>query len=100
MESQRSWPSGKELEVLRLLQSAGTGMYGLEMVEQSGGAIGRASIYKYLGRLEEKGFVTKKIPATADHPGMPRPIYRINGLGERALAAAEEMGMFGTRARS
>ena len=100
MESQRSWPSGKELEVLRLLQLAGTGMYGLELVDKSGGSIGRASIYKYLGRLEAKGFVTKKIPATADYPGMPRPIYRINGLGERALAAAEDIGMFGARARS
>ena len=72
-------------------------MYGLEIVEQSGGAIGRASIYKYLGRLEEKGYVTVKRPATADHPGMPRPIYRINGLGERAVAAAEMT--FGARAR-
>jgi DNA-binding PadR family transcriptional regulator len=100
MESQRSWPSGKELEVLRLLQSAGTGMYGLEIVEKSGGAIGRASIYKYLWRLEEKGYVTKRVPASADHPGMPRPIYRINGLGQTVLAAAEDMGMFGARARS
>jgi DNA-binding PadR family transcriptional regulator len=99
MDKAKSWPSGKELEVLRLLQLAGTGMYGLEIVEQSGGSIGRASIYKYLGRLEEKGYVTVNRPATADHPGMPRPIYRINGLGERALAAAEDMGMF-ARARS
>ena len=98
MSKVNSWPSGKELEVLRLLQSAGTGMYGLELVERSDGALGRASIYKYLGRLEEKGFVTVKRPATADHPGMPRPIYRLNGLGERALAAAEMM--FGARARS
>src|ERR1700730_15553947 len=99
MDKANSWPSGKELEVLRLLQSAGTGMYGLELVDKSGGAIGRASIYKYLGRLEEKGFVTVKRPATAGHPGMPRPIYRINGLGERALAAAEMVGMYSARAR-
>jgi DNA-binding PadR family transcriptional regulator len=100
MDKANSWPSGKELEVLRLLQSAGTGMYGLELVQQSNGSIGRASIYKYLGRLEEKGFVTVKRPATADHPGMPRPIYRINGLGERVLAAAEMVGMHGARGRS
>jgi DNA-binding PadR family transcriptional regulator len=99
MSKGNSWPSGKELEVLRLLQSAGTGMYGLEIVEQSGGSIGRASIYKYLGRLEAKGFVTVKRPATANHPGMPRPNYRINGLGERALAAAEMLGMRGGRVR-
>jgi len=100
MDKGKSWPSGKELEVLRLLQSAGSGMYGLELVEKSHGAIGRASIYVYLSRLEEKGFVTVKRPVTADHPGMPRPIYRINGLGERALAAAEDIGLFGARARS
>jgi DNA-binding PadR family transcriptional regulator len=100
MESQRLWPSGKELEVLRLLQSAGNGMYGLELVEKSRGAIGRASIYVYLSRLEEKGFVTVKRPATADHPGMPRPIYRINGLGAKALEAAEMVGMFSAGARS
>jgi DNA-binding PadR family transcriptional regulator len=74
MEKGKSWPSGKELEVLRLLQSAGNGMYGLELVEKSCGALGRLSIYIYLSRLEEKGFVTVKRPATADHPGMPRPI--------------------------
>jgi DNA-binding PadR family transcriptional regulator len=100
MDKGKSWPSGKELEVLRLLESAGAGMYGLELVEKSKGAIGRESIYKYLWRLEEKGYVTKKIPATADHPGMPRPIYRINGLGQMALAAAENMGIFGAGARS
>ena len=96
----KSWPSGKEIEVLRLLQAAGSGMYGLELVEKSDGAIGRESIYKYLWRLEEKGYITKKVPAKADHPGMPRPIYRINGLGQTALAAAENMGLFGAGARS
>ncbi len=100
MDKANSWPSGNELVVLRLLQSVGTGMYGLQIVDESKGAIGRASIYKYLGRLEQNGYVTVKRPATADHPGMPRPIYRINGLGERALAAAEDIGMFSARARS
>jgi DNA-binding PadR family transcriptional regulator len=100
MDKGKSWPSGKELEVLRLLQSAGTGMYGLEIVSESRGAIGRESIYKYLWRLEEKGYITKKVPTTADHPGMPRPIYRINGLGQKALAWAEDMGMFAAGERS
>lgn len=99
MDKGKSWPSGKELEVLRLLQSAGSGMYGLELVEKSNGTIGRESIYKYLWRLEEKGYITKKAPVRADHPGMPRPIYRINGLGQKALAAAESMGMLGAGAR-
>jgi DNA-binding PadR family transcriptional regulator len=100
MDNGKSWPSGKELEVLRLLQSAGSGMYGLELVEKSHGAIGRASIYVYLSRLEQKGFVAVKRPATADHPGMPRPVYRINGLGAKALEAAEMVGMIRQGARS
>ena len=100
MESQKSWPSGKELEVLRLLQSAGKGMYGLELVEKSRGAVGRASVYVFLGRLEEKGFVTVTRPTSGKHPGMQRPIYKISGLGARAIDAAEMMGMFGARARS
>jgi DNA-binding PadR family transcriptional regulator len=95
-----SWPSGKELEVLRLLQLTGRGMYGLEIVEKSGGAVGRASIYILLGRLEEKGFVSVKRPQSAAHAGMPRPIYKINGDGARALAAAEMMGFINGRAHS
>lgn len=91
MGNEVSWPSGKELEVLQLLQSTGKGMYGLELVGQSGGSIGRASIYVLLSRLEAKGFVSRKTPVTANHPGMPRPIYKITGSGERALAAFEDM---------
>jgi DNA-binding PadR family transcriptional regulator len=93
MDKANSRPSSRELEVLRLLQSKGSGMYGLEIVERSGGSIGRASIYKYLGRLEEKGYVTRKVPATVDYPGLPRPTYRINGLGEAVLAAQEMVRM-------
>jgi len=100
MDNENSRPSRRELEVLRLLQSAGTGMYGLEIVEKSGGSIGRASIYQYLGRLEEKGYVTRKVPATADYPGLPRPIYRINGLGETVLAAEEMVRMHRAGARA
>lgn len=100
MESGKSWPSGKELEVLRLLQSAGTAMYGLALAEESGGSIGRSSIYVLLGRLETKGYITVNRPTVASHPGMPRPLYKINVEGERALAAAEVMGMFGSGVRS
>jgi DNA-binding PadR family transcriptional regulator len=95
-----SWPSGKELEVLRLLQTAGKGMYGLEIVDKSGGAVGRASVYVLLSRLEEKGFVSVRRPQAAEHSGMPRPIYKINGDGARALTAAEMMGIIGARAHT
>lgn len=89
-EPQVIWPSGKELEVLRILQSEPTGMYGLQVVEASNKRISRASIYVLLGRLEEKGFVkVLKDPKPAEHPGMPRPIYQLTGAGQRAVSAAD-----------
>jgi PadR family transcriptional regulator, regulatory protein PadR len=97
MEQKVVWPSGRELEVLRILQSEPSGMYGLEVVEASRGSIGRASIYVLLGRLEEKGFV-KVAKTTASHPGMPRPIYKVTGEGQRALGAAEVRGFVKARA--
>jgi DNA-binding PadR family transcriptional regulator len=100
MENQVIWPSGRELEVLRILQTTGRAMIGLDIAKASGGTIDRAAIYVYLGRLEEKGFLTVKRPERADHPGMPRPIYKINGLGEKAIAAAEFMKVSASRARA
>jgi DNA-binding PadR family transcriptional regulator len=93
MENGIAWPSGKELEVLRHLNSELKGMYGLQVVERSGGAIGRASVYILLSRLEDKGYVSVTRPKTADHPGMPRPIYKINALGKKALAIAEAVSL-------
>jgi DNA-binding PadR family transcriptional regulator len=93
MEKEIAWPSGKELEVLRQLQIAGTGMYGLKIVEMSSGSLARSAIYILLGRLVDKGFVDVTRPTTGKHPGMQRPLYKINGLGVRALAAAESLHM-------
>jgi DNA-binding PadR family transcriptional regulator len=92
------WPSIQELEVLRVLQGAARDMYGLEVVES--GVIGRSSVYIVLGRLEEKGFLTVTRPKSARHPGLPRPLYRINGEGARALAAAEMLGIGSVSRRS
>lgn len=89
------WPSGKELEVLRQLQMAGKGMYGLEIVDRAGGAIARSAIYILLGRLVDKKFVDMTRPTAGKHPGMQRPIYKINGLGMRVLAAADLVHMPG-----
>jgi PadR family transcriptional regulator, regulatory protein PadR len=97
MQHKVIWPSGRELQVLQVLQSEPSGMYGLEIVDSSRGRIGRASIYVYLGRLEEKGFV-RIAKKTSSHPGMPRPIYKITGEGHRALAAAEVAGFVKARA--
>lgn len=99
MEKGIAWPSGKEIEVLRHLQMAVTGMYGLEIVDKSDGAIGRGSVYILLSRLEDKGYVERTVPTAADHPGMPRPIYKINGLGKQALAMVEAQNLNLTGAR-
>lgn len=91
------WPSGKELEVLKLLQGEPRGMYGLEIVDRSEGLVGRSSVYVLLARLEEKGFVRVR-RTTSSHPGMPRPIYSITGSGQRAIAAFELATMSRVRA--
>ena len=93
------WPSHRELEVLRLLQSAGKGMYGMEVVQKSRGSVDRTTVYVYLGRLEEKGYVQVIRPTTRRNPGLQRPIYNLNGLGARAIQAAEMVGMIGAASR-
>jgi DNA-binding PadR family transcriptional regulator len=64
-------------------------MYGLELVKAAEGLLGRAGVYVILSRMEDKGFVKSHTPATADHPGLPRPHYKITALGERSLKAVE-----------
>jgi DNA-binding PadR family transcriptional regulator len=94
------WPSGRELEVLQLLQSAGRGMSGTEVAEKSLGSVDRTTVYVYLGRLEEKGYVHVTRSTTGKHPGPQRPIYKLNGLGARAIQAAEMVGMIDAAART
>lgn len=92
------WPSARELEVLRLLQSAGKGMNGTEVVQKSRGSVDRTTVYVYLGRLAEKGYVQVIRPTTGKHSGLQRPIYNLNGLGARAIQAAEMVGLIGEAA--
>ena len=81
-----------ELLVLRLLRDAPAGLYGLQLVEASDGRLKRGTVYVTLGRLEEKGFVDSRTPRQTRHAGLPRPIYRLNAAGERALAAGVDAG--------
>ena len=77
----------KERCILELLVSGGP-MYGLQLVEQSGGALKRGTVYVTLGRMEAKGFVEseqEELPPGAI--GLPRRIYKPTGLGERMLRA-------------
>ncbi len=85
--------AGTELMILRFLRDEPAGMYGLELVSASGGKLKRGTIYVTLGRLQEKRFVRSRVKRDSTHPGLPRPRYTVTALGERALAAAEIMGV-------
>jgi DNA-binding PadR family transcriptional regulator len=77
----------KERFILELLVSGGP-MYGLQLVEQSGGALKRGTVYVTLGRMEAKGLVEsqqEEMPPGAI--GLPRRIYKPTGLGQRMLRA-------------
>lgn len=75
-----------ELKVLALLEE-NVGMYGLELVRQSGGKLKRGTVYVTLGRLEERGLVRSAVLRKPGHPGLPRPVYSITKDGYRMLEA-------------
>jgi DNA-binding PadR family transcriptional regulator len=80
--------SPTELLILELL--AGEEMFGLQLVEQSKGALKRGTVYVTLGRMQDKGFVesrTEKQPPGAI--GLPRRLYRPTAYGLRVLEAWE-----------
>jgi DNA-binding PadR family transcriptional regulator len=80
--------SPKEVIILELLLAKGGELFGLEMVEASGGSLKRGTIYVTLHRMKEKGFVDSKLePRCPPQIGIPRRIYSATGLGERALKA-------------
>jgi PadR family transcriptional regulator, regulatory protein PadR len=83
------WPSKLELLILRLLIGGGES-YGLALVKASDGALKRGTVYVTLGRMEEKGLVlSRQEDVTPEHIGIPRRLYKVTGLGERAVQAVE-----------
>lgn len=83
-------PSPKEAHILSLLIS-GSEMYGSEMLKTSN-ELKRTSIYVILGRMEEQGLIAGREVKELGTPGVPRRVYRVTGLGQkayRALIAAE-----------
>lgn len=63
-------------------------MYGLQLVERSGGALKRGTVYVTLGRMETKGLVESEEQALPPGGiGLPRRIYSVTPLGERMLRA-------------
>jgi DNA-binding PadR family transcriptional regulator len=78
--------SPTERLILELL--AGDEMFGLQLVQQSRGALKRGTVYVTLGRMQDKGFVeswTEKLPDGAI--GLPRRLYRPTAYGLRVLEA-------------
>jgi PadR family transcriptional regulator, regulatory protein PadR len=72
--------SSTESLILDLLE--GRERFGLELVDRSGGAVKRGSVYVLLSRMEAKGFVEswqEERPAGAI--GLPRRMYRATPYG-------------------
>ncbi len=79
--------SQKEQVVLDLLISGGE-QFGLELVENSRGAVGRGTVYVTLGRMERKGLVSSRPEDRPDNAvGWPRRLYLPTGYGRRVFQA-------------
>jgi PadR family transcriptional regulator PadR len=62
--------------------------FGLNLVARSEGGLKRGTVYVTLARMERKGFITsEQEPQTPGAIGLPRRMYRMTPLGERALRA-------------
>jgi DNA-binding PadR family transcriptional regulator len=79
----------------RLLEASGREMYGLELVKESHGLLKRGSVYVLLDRLEDKRFVeSRAVQAREDQSNpLPRRVYRVTGLGQKAMAARDAYRM-------
>jgi len=63
-------------------------LFGLQMVEMSGGRLKRGTVYVTLGRMVEKGYLESRQEALPEGAiGLPRRLYRPTGLAMRVLAA-------------
>jgi DNA-binding PadR family transcriptional regulator len=79
--------STTERTILELL-ATGQEQFGLQMVEQSHGALKRGTVYVTLGRMLEKGYVESRTePLPTGGIGLPRRLYRATGYGLRVLDA-------------
>jgi DNA-binding PadR family transcriptional regulator len=79
--------SGKERLILESLVGSGP-KYGLQLVDESRGALKRGTVYVTLGRMEQKGLVeSHHEPATRDPDAIPRRMYRATAYGRRVMDA-------------
>jgi DNA-binding PadR family transcriptional regulator len=65
-------------------------MFGLQLVEQSKGALKRGTVYVTLGRMQDKGYVESRTEERqAGAIGLPRRLYKPTAYGLRVLKAWE-----------
>jgi DNA-binding PadR family transcriptional regulator len=77
-------PSMSRTEWLVMELLRGRERYGLELVDASGGALKRGSVYVILARMEEKGFVESRQEERAPGAsGLPRRLYRATPYGRK-----------------
>jgi DNA-binding PadR family transcriptional regulator len=75
-------PSMSPTESLVMELLRGGERYGLELVDASGGALKRGSVYVILARMEVKGFIESRQEERAEGAGgLPRRLYRATVYG-------------------
>ena len=75
-------PSMSRTESLVMELLRGAERYGLELVDASGGALKRGSVYVILARMEEKGFIDSRQEEREPRAsGLPRRLYRATPYG-------------------
>jgi len=76
-------------------------MFGLQLVQQSRGALKRGTVYVTLGRMQDKGYVESWTEEQPDGAiGLPRRLYRPTAFGLRVLDAWDVAARaFGRRPR-
>ena len=85
--------SPKEQVILGLLMKSGRkGSYGLQLVQQSAGALRPGTVYVTLERMQTKGLVESKQEEKAPGiSGVPRRIYSATWYGMRVFQAWERL---------
>jgi DNA-binding PadR family transcriptional regulator len=77
--------SGKERLILD--QLVGGPKYGLQLVDDSRGALKRGTVYVTLARMEEKGLVESRREPAPRSDAQPRRMYHATAHGRRVLDA-------------
>jgi PadR family transcriptional regulator, regulatory protein PadR len=74
-----------ERNILEQLVAHGE-LFGLQIVEQSQGAVKRGTVYVTLGRMEQKGLVASRTePPLPGAIGLPRRLYQPTAYGAALL---------------